>query len=199
MVVVSALFMLPTAVVFPRMFARSNIPPQSFTLARVRARNRLRAARKQQQQQQQYSPYNRSAAAAAASSTARVQQSAYYGADISSDVYKRGNDVSTRRISPVAAMTPSPSTNGRKQSVVAWGVQQDTAAIELRHAEHLEGKNSLKNGLKESHGWTDTPEGALNLQECSIWRDLVRLQLLVIKLTSILILSGSLVTGKQHT
>jgi hypothetical protein len=197
MVVVSALFMLPTAVIFPRMFARANIPPQSFTLARVRALNRLRAARKQQQQQQQYSTYNRAAPAVVAR-TARVQQATvYYGADISDDVYKRGSDMSSHRISPVAAMTPSPTTNGRKQSFVAWGAPlQDTTAIEVRHAEQLVGRNNVLK--KEVHGWTDTPEAALNLQECNIWKDLVRLQLLVIKLTSILILTGSLVTGKQQ-
>jgi hypothetical protein len=198
MVVVSALFMLPTAVIFPRMFARANIPPQSFTLARVRARNRLRAARKQQQQQQQYSTYNRAAPAAVAR-TARVQQAAaaYYGADISDDVYKRGSDMSSHRVSPVAAMTPSPTTNGRKQSVVAWGASsQDTTAIEVRHAEHLGGGKNVPK--KEVHGWTDTPEAGINIQECNIWKDLVRLQLLVVKLTSVLILTGSLVTGKQH-
>jgi hypothetical protein len=194
MVVVSALFMLPTAVIFPRMFARANIPPQSFTLARVRARNRLRAARKQQQQ---YSTYNRAAPAAVAR-TARVQQATatYYGADVSDDVYKRGSDMSSQRISPVAAMTPSPTTNGRKQSVVAWGASsQDTTAVEVRHAEHAgAGRNNvLKKGV---HGWTDAPEASINIQECNIWKDLVRLQLVVIKLTSALILTGSLVTGK---
>eukprot|EP00953_Heterococcus_sp_UTEX-ZZ885_P041046 20953-Heterococcus_DN1.PRE.1 len=101
--------------------------------------------------------------------------------------------MSSHRVSPVAAMTPSPTTNGRKQSVVAWGSPQDTTAFEVRHAEHAGGKNVLLK--KEVHGWTDTPEAGINIQECNIWKDLVRLQLLVVKLTSALILTGSLVTG----